>query len=236
MKDYIQTLIENDIKEGNNKLILKEFSHGDWLVLYGNDPTSSHGGTNIGFINSVYYYHSVELTALAAKELGKINDYEKYNFLSKRIYKAILDNFFSENGELKLKTQISYVLCLYYKIYINKDILIRDFKKRIENDLYHLKTGFIGTPLLLKTLFNNGMDEYAFIILLNEDYPSWIYAINLVATKIWERWNILLENGTISDILMNSFNHYAYGYVCETIYSRIAGLRNISPRLEKSYN
>ena len=26
---------------------------------------------------------------------------------------------------------------------------------------------------------------------------------------------------------MNSFNHYAYGSVCEAIYSRIAGLRNI---------
>ena len=233
MKDYVQVLIDKDIKEGNNRLILNEFSHGDWLALDGNDPTSSHGGTDIGFINSVYYYHSVELTTLAAKELGKLDDYEKFNYLRKRIYQAIIANYFLESGELKLTTQTSYVLCLYYKIYINKDILIRDFKKRIENDFYHLKTGFTGTPLLLKTLFDNGMDEYAYIILLNEDYPSWIYAINLGATTIWERWNSLLENGTISDILMNSFNHYAYGSVCETIYSRIAGLRNIAPGWKK---
>ena len=26
---------------------------------------------------------------------------------------------------------------------------------------------------------------------------------------------------------MNSFNHYFYGSVCEAIYSRIAGLRNL---------
>ena len=32
---------------------------------------------------------------------------------------------------------------------------------------------------------------------------------------------------------MNSFNHYAYGSVCETIFSRIVGLRNISPGWKK---
>ena len=32
---------------------------------------------------------------------------------------------------------------------------------------------------------------------------------------------------------MNSFNHYAYGSVCEAIYSRIAGLKNLSPGWKK---
>ena len=48
-----------------------------------------------------------------------------------------------------------------------------------------------------------------------------------------ERWNSLLEDGTISGTSMNSFNHYAYGSVCEAIYSRIAGLRNLSPGWKK---
>ena len=32
---------------------------------------------------------------------------------------------------------------------------------------------------------------------------------------------------------MNSLNHYAYGSVCEAIYSRIAGLKNLSPGWKK---
>ena len=32
---------------------------------------------------------------------------------------------------------------------------------------------------------------------------------------------------------MNSLNHYAYGSVCESIYSRIAGLRNLLPGWKK---
>ena len=53
------------------------------------------------------------------------------------------------------------------------------------------------------------------------------------STTIWERWNSLLENGTVSGTGMNSFNHYAYGSVCEAIYSRIVGLRNLSPGWRK---
>ena len=107
------------------------------------------------------------------------------------------------------------------------------FKKRIRDDLYRIKTGFTGTPLILLTLFDNGLDDYAYRILYNEEFPGWLYAINLGATTIWERWNSLLEDGTISGTGMNSFNHYAYGSVCEAIYSRIAGLRNLSPGWKK---
>ena len=147
--------------------------------------------------------------------------------------KAILNCFFNEKGKLNLKTQTSYVLCLQYKIYKNKDIIIRQFKERIRKDLYHIKTGFLGTPLILITLFDNGLDDYAYRMLFNEHFPGWIYTINLGATTIWERWNSLLENGTISTNNMNSFNHYVYGSVCESIYSRIVGLRNNAPGWKK---
>ena len=227
MKEYIETLITKDINQGNLSLILNEFTFGDWLAQDGEDPQSTFGGTDNGFINSVYYYYSVNLISLTAKELGYIEDYERYSQLKQNIYKAIIDYYFFEDGKLNLNTQTSYLLCLHYKIYKNKEIIIKDLIERIKKDLYRLKTGFTGTPLILLSLFDNGMDDYAYRILYNEEFPGWLYTINLGATTIWERWNSLLEDGTISGIDMNSFNHYAYGSVCETIYSRIAGLRNI---------
>jgi alpha-L-rhamnosidase len=70
-----------------------------------------------------------------------------------------------------------------------------------------------------------GMVTEAYRILFNEECPGWLYAVNMGATTIWERWNSLLPDGTISGTGMNSLNHYAYGSVCEAIYSRIAGLQ-----------
>ena len=226
MKEYVELLIKNDTEQGNFSLILNGFTFGDWLAQDGEDPQSRFGGTDHGFIMSVYYYYSVNLISKAAKELGYKEDYERYSNVKNRIYNSILNHFFFEDGKLNLNTQTSYILCLQYKIFKNKEIIIQDFVKRIKHDLYRLKTGFTGTPLILLTLFDNGLEEYAYRILYNEEFPGWLYSVNLGATTIWERWNSLLENGTISGTSMNSFNHYAYGSVCESIYSRIAGLRN----------
>ena len=233
MKQYVNKLIERDKQQGNYNLILEGFTYGDWLALDAYDGYNYFGGTNNGFIMSVYYYHSVDLLIQVAKELGEYFDYIKYRRHRNKIYNAIISEFFEENGKLKFNSQTSYVLCLYYQIYKNKDIIIESFKEKLKSDSYHIKTGFTGSPLILLTLFDNGMDEYAYRMLYNEDFPSWLYAINLGATTIWERWDALLEDGTINGDSMNSFNHYAYGSVCESIYSRIAGLKNLVPGWKK---
>ena len=231
MEDYVNKLIYNDYNQGNQHSVLEGFAYGDWLALDGN---STFGATDKEFIKLVYYYHSIELISLVAKELRYIIKYKKYNNLKDEIYNAIIKNYFSEEGKLNLNTQTSYALCLHYKIYKNKTFIINDFKERIKNDSYHVKTGFVGSPLILLTLFDNGMEDIAYRMLFNENFPGWLYAVNLGATTIWERWNSILENGELNNPDMNSFNHYAYGSVCEAIYSRIVGLRNIAPGWKKA--
>ena len=195
--------------------------------------TSVMGGTDLGYIMSIYYYVSVDILTKAAKELGENDDFNRYTEQKEKIYNAILSQFFAPNGKLAVNTQTAYILSLYYNIYRNKEDILNGYKERLRLDAYKLKTGFTGTPLILLTLFDNGMDDQAYRFLYHEKFPGWIYAINLGATTIWERWNSLLANGTISGISMNSFNHYAYGSVCEAIYSRIVGLKNLSPGWKK---
>lgn len=228
MRDYTETLINKDISEGNRGLISRGFTFGDWLAQDGVCSQSLTGGTDNAYIMCVYYYNSLKLTANAAKELGKQEDYERYSELMKKVYDAILDEYFSPNGKLALNTQTSYVLSLYYGIYRDKERVIKDFKERLKKDFYKMKTGFTGTPLILLAMFDNGMDDDAYRILYNEECPGWLYAVNMGATTIWERWNSVLPNGKISGTNMNSLNHYSYGSVCEAIYSRIVGLRNNS--------
>jgi alpha-L-rhamnosidase len=88
----------------------------------------------------------------------------------------------------------------------------------------HLRTGFVGTPYLCRVLSNSGANDLAYTLLLNEDNPSWLYAVNLGATTIWERWNSLNPDGSISSTSMNSLNHYAYGSIVEWMYRDMCGL------------
>ena len=53
---------------------------------------------------------------------------------------------------------------------------------------------------------------------------GWLHEISLGATTIWERWNSVLDDGSISSTGMNSLNHYSYGSVTEWIFRYAAGI------------
>ena len=76
----------------------------------------------------------------------------------------------------------------------------------------------------MTTLTDNGMADVAWDLLFQRKNPSWLYSVDNGATTIWERWNsYTLENG-MGPKGMNSFNHYAYGCVCEWIWKTAAGI------------
>jgi len=87
-----------------------------------------------------------------------------------------------------------------------------------------LQTGFLGTSILMETLTANGMADIAYDVLFQEKDPSWLYAVLNGATTIWERWNSYTYEKGMGPKGMNSFNHYAYGCVCQWIWERAAGI------------
>ena len=88
-----------------------------------------------------------------------------------------------------------------------------------------LATGFLGTPLLCDVLSDIGETELAYTILLQRQFPSWLYTVDQGATTMWERWNSYTKEGGFGDVRMNSFNHYAYGAVVGWIFEHAAGIR-----------
>jgi len=58
-------------------------------------------------------------------------------------------------------------------------------------------------------------------LLLNKNYPSWLYVVTMGATTIWEHWNSVLPDGKISGTDINSLNHYSYGSIVEWMYRHI---------------
>ena len=87
-----------------------------------------------------------------------------------------------------------------------------------------LQTGFLGTSILMSTLTDNGMEDIAYELLFQRKNPSWLYSVDNGATTIWERWNSYMLDKGMGPKGMNSFNHYAYGCVCEWIWETAAGI------------
>ena len=229
MRDYTETLIRKDLEGGGDHLVKAGHCFGDWLALDGATGNSFKGGTDDDYVRAFYYWYSVTLTGRAAKVLGCNEDSEKYAALAEKIKDAFLAEFFSPGGRLCIDTQTGYVLALRFGLYRDKEKLIKGFKRRLAEDRLKLKTGFVGTGFLLQALFENGMEDYAYRMMLAEEFPGWLYAVNLGATTIWERWNSVMPDGKMSPTGMNSLNHYSYGAVAGAYYSYVAGLKPEAP-------
>ena len=105
-----------------------------------------------------------------------------------------------------------------------KVAMIERLRKNFEEHDNCLQTGFLGTSILMPVLTENGMADIAYELLFQRKNPSWFYSIDNGATTVWERWNSYTLEGGVSKHGMNSFNHYAYGCVCEWIWESVAGI------------
>lgn len=208
------------------------FHFADWLALDNPDPNSSFGGTDPYFVASAYYYYSARLTAKAAKVLGKKDEADEYQKLSDEIKEAFQKEYFTSDGKVTIETQTAMIMALYMDIVPEeyKKSVTKDLVKKLQSNNMYLDTGFVGTPYLCPVLSENGYVEHAYSLLLNEEYPGWLYEVNMGATTVWERWNSVLPNGLVSDTGMNSMNHYAYGSVVEWMYRYMGGINPVEEK------
>jgi alpha-L-rhamnosidase len=218
-------------RAGDDYLWTGDYHFGDWLAFATTHSDYPGATTEKDLIATAYYAFSSRLLAKIAGIIGNKEDAVKYAELSKNIRKAFDHEFVTPSGRLVSNTQTAYSLALAFNLLpadlIPKaaEYLAADVKK-----FGHLTTGFVGTPLLCKTLSAQGHDDLAFMLLNRKQYPSWLYPVTKGATTIWERWDGLKPDGSFQDPGMNSFNHYAYGAIGEWLYTYVAGF-NIDPEL-----
>ncbi len=235
MKDWVDYIDREDEARGGRQYLFNfGDTFGDWLALDGPTPVSFKGSTDDSYISSLYYYRSLQIVRKTAERLNKAEDAAHYLELEGKVRNAIMDEFFTPNGRLSIDTQAAYVIALKFGVYRDRERIIKQFKTRLQRDMYQIKCGFVGAPLLCTVLAEAGLFELAYDFLLKEGFPSWLYSVNLGATTIWERWNSVGPDGTISDTGMNSLNHYAYGSVMEFVYAYAAGIRPLEPGFRKA--
>ncbi|HEY3113239.1 MAG TPA: glycoside hydrolase family 78 protein [Gemmatimonadaceae bacterium] len=210
---------------GDSLLWKKGFHFGDWLAFQTTRADYPGATTDKDLIATAYFAHSTDLLARAAEVLGRGEEARNYRALFERIRAAFQREYVTANGRLTSNTQTAYVLALDFNLLPNS--LRAEAARRLAEDVRrmgHLTTGFLGTPALTRMLSENGYLEDAYKLLLNQDYPSWLYEVKHGATTVWERWDGQKPDSSFQEPSMNSFNHYAYGAVGDWMYRVVAGL------------
>jgi len=190
--------------------------YGDWLGL--DAPEGSYkGASSFDVIASAYYAKSTEILVESGKLIGR--DVAEYEELYKNIKEA-----FSAKFESALVTQTECSIALRFGLVKDRADVTRRLVEKIHSAGDKLETGFVGTPYILHALSENGESELAYKLLLNTEFPSWLYPVTMGATTMWEHWDGIRPDGHLWSKDMNSYNHYAYGAVADWLYSTAGGI------------
>ncbi|APO78486.1 alpha-L-rhamnosidase domain-containing protein (plasmid) [Rhizobium etli 8C-3] len=206
------------------------FTFGDWLQPTGDNrkprPTVADDCSA-----TLYHFISTDLLAKIAGVLGNQALEARMQRRAEDIRRAFAHEFVAPSGRIAHNDQTSYALAFLYDLIpaAHHEAAKQHFRQVIIDADYKIGTGFIGTPALLPALTKLGMDDLAEKVFLQEEVPGWLYQVSRGATTIWERWDSMAPDGTIYEPDMNSYNHYAYGAVCQWLFESVAGI-SPSPR------
>lgn len=224
--DFVWSISNGPIVRPPRRWGSRGFSFGDWLQPKGpsEKPLPTIGDDAAA---TIYLFIAARLTSEIA---GLVGDKATETRLAERaaaVKAAFAEEFITASGRLAYDDQTSYALAfLHDLIPEEKRAAAKDyFKATIDRAQGRIGTGFIGTPALLPALIKIGEIELAGAVFLQEEVPGWLYQVKNGATTIWERWDAIQADGSVFDPSMNSYNHYAYGAVCQWLFEEVAGLR-----------
>ena len=207
-------------KNTSDKLIRPATAYGDWLAL-------SKVKTPSELIGTALFAETARIVGESAARLGHKADAAAYAGLSRQIKSAFRKTFLDARGQLKIKSQTACVLAIQFELLTPEQTAKAAalLLKLIRENGNRLSTGFVGTAWITQALSKCGHPEAAYDLLLQEEYPSWLFSVNQGATTIWERWNSYTLKDGFGNVNMNSFNHYAYGAVAEWMAASAGGIR-----------
>lgn len=207
------------------------FQFGDWLDpdASPHDPAAAKADPSV--VATACVVRSARMVSHAARLLGCDTDAVEFSNLARRVADAFQDHYVDASGTITSDCTTVYTLAIVF------DLLTPQQRERAGERLselvrkadYRVSTGFAGTPYITEALSSTGHVEDAYLLLLEEQCPSWMYPVSMGATTVWERWDSMLPDGTINPGEMTSFNHYALGSVAEWMYQAIGGIEVAEP-------
>lgn len=180
-----------------------------------------------GPVGTAYLYRSADQLARIAELLGDGEAVKRYFELSANALDAWRKEFVDPDGHVVPESQANLVRALAF------GLLPEEFRAQAAEDLValirgagnHLGTGFLSTVFLLPVLADHGYLDVAYDLLYQDTEPSWMYMMDMGGTTIWEDWDGVKPDGSVS----HSLNHYGKGAVISFLHGYVGGLRLIEP-------
>lgn len=238
----MQMYIDNILPRGEDGLWKSNlWQLGDWLDP--NAPPAEPGRalTDGALVADEYLVYVTGLMAKISAVINKPEDAKRYDSDYARLQQAFREKYITPAGLVVGDTQTSLALALAFSLHqADPDTRTAEtdrqrkfagtrLAKHVRTARFRVSTGFAGTPVILHALSSTGNLQLAYRMLLEKECPSWLYAVSMGSTTIWERWDSMLPDGSINPGEMTSFNHYALGSVADWLHKVVGGLAPLEP-------
>ncbi len=208
--DYLESVSED--------YICYQSGYGDHLSLE-STPTE--------ISNTAWCAYSAALLAKMADVIGETAAAEQYDQMAGKFREAWQQRYLTDGYRIYGDAQTAYVMGLDFGLFRNvaeEEQAAAFLNEKIVAGDYHPTTGFIGEGRLLAVLSAYGYDETAYALLMQDEYPSWQYAVDRGATTPCEWWNAYEEHEDGTFTLNSSLNHFARGAYASWFYTDILGI------------
>jgi alpha-L-rhamnosidase len=229
MRAWVEQILDT---AGPDRLWEGSFQFGDWLDPDAPADRPEKAKADSGLVATAYLFRSTDIVAKTAELLGHTVDAARYRSIAEEVRTVWLDNYVTAAGRLASDAQTAYAIAIQFEIPTDPALIAKMGGRLawlVRRDGYRIGTGFVGTPLVAHALSRTGHLEAATRLLLQTENPSWLYPVTLGATTIWERWDSMLEDGSINPGEMTSFNHYSLGAVADWLHGVVGGLSSAAP-------
>ncbi|MFD7776470.1 family 78 glycoside hydrolase catalytic domain [Streptomyces sp. NPDC059753] len=218
-------------RAGDSLLWEEGIQFGDWLDPDAPPERPGEAKTDAGIVATAYFFRSADLTAKAAFLLGREAEARTYADLATRIAQAFRNAYVTPDGRMMSDAPTAYALAIAFGIVVGEQRQAMGDRLRdlVRAAGYRIATGFVGTPIIGDALTATGHAKAASRLLTQTECPSWLYPVTMGATTVWERWDSMLQDGSINPGQMTSFNHYALGAVADWLHRSVAGLAPLEP-------
>ena len=162
-----------------------------------------------------------------ASAIGLPDVAEHYRGVYEQEKEFFISRYVNADGTLVRGYQTQCLYALYLDLLPDEAsvaAVTEQLTSNIERHNRRMQTGFLGTAIILPALTKIGRSDLAYMLLFQDENPSWLYSVMQGATTTWERWDSYTIEDGFGDAGMNSFNHYAYGAVAGWMFSSMAGI------------
>jgi alpha-L-rhamnosidase len=206
------------------------FQWGDWLDPDAPPEDPANAKADKGVVATVCAYRSARIVADAAEILGRRDEAAEFSAVAAQLKEAFAE-YYLNAGRIVSDCTTVYALAIAFGILDPSDEEVAGDRlaELVAESGYLISTGFAGTPFICDALSKTGHTDDAYKLLLQRNDPSWLYAVTMGATTIWERWDSMLPDGSINPGQMTSFNHYAFGAVADWMHRVVGGIAPLAP-------